>query len=88
MIKNPFSLSHKTIVVTGASSGIGRQCALTLNQMGAFVILIGRSEERLLETASMLSNDNYAILATDITDYTLTAEKLEKVLETKALPKI
>jgi NAD(P)-dependent dehydrogenase (short-subunit alcohol dehydrogenase family) len=83
MSNNTFSLLHKTIVVTGASSGIGRQCALTLNQMGAFVILIGRSEERLLETASMLSNNNYTILATDITDYTSTAEKLEKVLETK-----
>lgn len=47
---NPFTLLNKTIVVTGASSGIGRQCAITLNQMGAFVILLGRSEERLLET--------------------------------------
>ena len=55
---NPFTLLNKTIVVTGASSGIGRQCAITLNQMGAFVILLGRSEERLLETVGNFENAN------------------------------
>ena len=79
---NPFTLLNKTIVVTGASSGIGRQCAITLNQMGAFVILLGRSEERLLETVGNFENENYQILVTDVTDYEQTAEKLEDALKT------
>jgi NAD(P)-dependent dehydrogenase (short-subunit alcohol dehydrogenase family) len=81
MQNNPFSLVNKSIVVTGASSGIGRQCAITLNSLGAYVILMGRSEERLNETAQMLSNSHYAVLATDITDYHATTVNLEKVLE-------
>lgn len=79
---NPFTLLNKTIVVTGASSGIGRQCAITLNQMGAFVILLGRSEERLLETVGNFENENYQILVMDVTDYEQTAEKLEDALKT------
>lgn len=38
------------IIVTGASSGIGRALALKLNEQGATIIAIGRSKERLLET--------------------------------------
>ena len=47
---NPFSLEGKLIVVTGASSGIGRQCAIDCSKMGASVVLIARDEERLKET--------------------------------------
>ena len=43
MQNNPFSLVNKSIVVTGASSGICRQCAITVNSLGAYVILMGRS---------------------------------------------
>ena len=51
---NPFSLEGKLIVVTGASSGIGRQCAIDCSKMGASVVLIARDEERLKETVSMM----------------------------------
>ena len=44
---NPFSLEGKTILVTGASSGIGRQCAIDCSKMGAKVVAIGRNKERL-----------------------------------------
>ena len=44
---NPFSLEGKTILVTGASSGIGRQCAIDCSKMGAKIIAIGRNQERL-----------------------------------------
>lgn len=47
---NPFSLSGKIIVITGASSGIGRQCAIDCSKMGATVMLIARDEKRLEET--------------------------------------
>lgn len=44
---NPFTLEGKTVLVTGASSGIGRQCAIDCYKMGAKVIAIGRNQERL-----------------------------------------
>lgn len=80
MENNPFSLSGKYIVITGASSGIGRQCAITANQLGAFVILIGRSQERLEETANLLDNKDYLLLSADITVYDETLSELEKLL--------
>lgn len=46
---NPFSLEGKTILVTGASSGIGFQCAVDCAKMGAKVVAIGRNKERLEE---------------------------------------
>jgi NAD(P)-dependent dehydrogenase (short-subunit alcohol dehydrogenase family) len=85
MPTNPFSLSGKKIVITGASSGIGRQCAITANALGAFVVLIGRSEERLQETADLLSNKEYALLATDICAYEKTTARLESLLNNQKI---
>ena len=59
---NPFSLEGRTIIITGASSGIGKQCAIDCSKMGAKIILIARNEERLKETLSLMNNrDNHAI---------------------------
>lgn len=44
---NPFTLVGKTILVTGASSGIGRAISIECSKMGATVILTGRNEERI-----------------------------------------
>lgn len=49
-------LSNKIIVITGASSGIGRQVAIEASRNGAGVILIGRNRERLEETLRLLEN--------------------------------
>lgn len=82
MENNPFSLSGKNILITGASSGIGRQCAITASALGAHVILLGRSSERLQETADLLSSNQYKLLAIDITAYEETTLGLEKLLDT------
>lgn len=63
---NPFSLEGKTILVTGASSGIGRGIAIACAKMGGTVILNGRNEERLQETLSMLEGKNHQILVGDL----------------------
>ena len=51
---NPFSLSGKTILVTGASSGIGKATALECAKLGASLIITARNEERLSATCSEL----------------------------------
>lgn len=54
---NPYSLEGKTILVTGASSGIGRATAIVCSKLGANLIVTGRNEARLQETCSRLEGD-------------------------------
>jgi NAD(P)-dependent dehydrogenase (short-subunit alcohol dehydrogenase family) len=51
---NPYSLSGKTILVTGASSGIGRATAIECSKLGASLIITARNESRLIDTLSNL----------------------------------
>jgi NAD(P)-dependent dehydrogenase (short-subunit alcohol dehydrogenase family) len=64
---NPFSLAEKTILVTGASSGIGRAIAIECSKMGAKVILSARNEERLNETLSQMEGNNHSVVVADLT---------------------
>lgn len=60
---NPFSLMGKTILVTGASSGIGRATAIECSRMGAKLIISARNESRLIETLAQLEgNDHHSII--------------------------
>ncbi len=54
---NPFSLQGKTILITGASSGIGRTTAIECSKLGANVVITGRDTDRLDETFSALHGD-------------------------------
>ena len=65
---NPFTLEGKTIMVTGASSGIGRGIAIICSKMGAKVIINGRNIAKLQETSSFIENDSAIIMAGDLTD--------------------
>ncbi len=67
---NPFSLEGKTILVTGASSGIGRSIAVACSQMGAKVIVNGRNEQKLKETLAMMPGDGHDVKVGDLTDTT------------------
>ena len=68
-MNNPFLLKNKNILITGASSGIGRQCAIIFSKFGANVILIARNKERLKETYNKLEKGNHLIISQDITEY-------------------
>jgi NAD(P)-dependent dehydrogenase (short-subunit alcohol dehydrogenase family) len=63
---NPFSLNGKTILVTGASSGIGRGVAIACSKMGATLILSGRDTERLDETCKSLEGAGHIIIQADL----------------------
>lgn len=62
---NPFSLQGKRVLVTGASSGIGRQCAINCSKAGASLVLIGRDKERLQETMSQLDGYDHLFFSLD-----------------------
>lgn len=63
---NPFSLEGKTILVTGASSGIGRATAIECSKMGAKLVICGRNRERLEETLSNLSGSEHQVFEGDL----------------------
>jgi NAD(P)-dependent dehydrogenase (short-subunit alcohol dehydrogenase family) len=65
---NPFTLEGKTVLVTGASSGIGRATAVLCAEMGAKVVALGRNEQRLEETLSLLLGEGHIKVTLDMTD--------------------
>lgn len=65
MTNNPFSLENKTILVTGASSGIGRSTAVECSKMGATVILTARNEKSLQDTQAMLVGEGHSYIIAD-----------------------
>ena len=65
---NPFSLEGKTVLVTGASSGIGRGIAIACSKMGASLVLNGRNSLKLRETQEQLEKGNHRLAITDLTD--------------------
>jgi NAD(P)-dependent dehydrogenase (short-subunit alcohol dehydrogenase family) len=78
---NSFTLKEKFILVTGASSGIGKQCAITCSRMGAKVILFGRNLARLNETLeSMEKPDNHLICAVDLEEYETVNERVKEIV--------
>ena len=66
MENNPFSLIGKTILVTGASSGIGRAVAIACSKMGATVIATGRNSDRLEETFKALEGEGHVKVIADL----------------------
>lgn len=67
-MNNPFSLADKTILVTGASSGIGRGIAVACARMGANVIITARNLVRLQETLAAMPGNGHTIIVADLTD--------------------
>lgn len=64
-----FSLSGRKIIITGASSGIGRQCAITCSEFGAQIILLGRDKNRLQETLDLMTGTGHMIFSVDLLDF-------------------
>ena len=64
---NPFTLEGKTILITGASSGIGRAIAIACSKMGATIVTNGRNIGRLEATISNLEGEGHQAIAADLT---------------------
>lgn len=74
---NPFSLEGKTILVTGASSGIGKSIAIECSKMGAKVIICGRDLNRLNDTFSLLNGEGHIIFEGDL----LQQDVIDKIVK-------
>lgn len=78
---NPFSLEGKTILVTGASSGIGRVAAIECSKMGAKVIITARNKERLNETFNKLDGDAHRMILCDLANISAIDELIAELPE-------
>lgn len=79
MTYNPYSLKSKTILVTGASSGIGRSVAVECSKLGARLIITGRNKERLDETFKNLEGDGHKNVVADLSSEAGASELVDKV---------
>jgi len=69
MFNNKFNVDEKRILITGASSGIGRETAIVLSNLGASLIICGRDENRLKEVQTNLINkEKHILFVGDLTD--------------------
>ena len=79
---NPFSLEGKTILVTGASSGIGQATAIECSKLGARVVICARNMERLQETFTQLEGEGHIQIIAELTsseDITKLAEQVPEI---------
>lgn len=76
---NPMDLTGKVILVTGASSGIGRAIAIECSKLGATCILTARNMERLQETLASMEGEGHTIIPADLTDSNAVAALVERL---------
>ena len=81
-MQNPFSLEGKTILITGASSGIGKAVAQECAAVGATCIITARNEDRLTVTLSSLEGEGHQLLLADLS----STDSIERIVE--QLPKL
>lgn len=72
---NPYALAGKTILVTGASSGIGRATAVECSKLGAKLVITGRNVGRLQETMNLLEGEGHRQIVAELT----SAEDLQRL---------
>ena len=73
-MENPFSLSGKTVLITGAASGIGRATAKQCHNMGASLVLIDLNENGLNSVKEEIGDSDIISYALNLTDYNLLCD--------------
>jgi len=80
-MKNIINLENKKIIVTGASSGIGREISKEISEVGGNVMLIGRNEQELQNTKSIMERpENHGCFRYDLTDIYNIKPLIEKIV--------
>lgn len=79
MSYNPINLTRKVILVTGASSGIGRAIAIECSRLGATCILTARNKERLHKTLAAMEGEGHTVIPTDLTDTAAVVALVEQL---------
>lgn len=82
---NPMDLTGKRILLTGASSGIGRACAILASRLGASVVLVARDENRLAETLGQMSGDGHIPIPFDLRDLSRYEELFKRCVSEQKL---
>lgn len=79
---------EKTVIVTGAGSGMGRATAIRFANEGASVVLVGRTAETLEKTAeefpqdnTWIHSDNYMVIVCDISDQSQVQEMVKRTID-------
>ena len=67
-MKNIIDLSDKTILVAGASSGMGAETAVLCGELGAKVVLVARREDKLLEVMHKLQGEGHRYYPFDLNE--------------------
>ena len=78
-MKNPFSIEGKTILITGAASGIGKATALQCSEMGGNMVLLDLNEEGLYQTKEELQGGDNKVIAINLTDFDSMKEMVSKL---------
>ncbi len=76
---NPFTIEGKTILITGASSGIGAITAIECSKMGAHLIICGRNKERLQKTYNLLEGEGHQQYIIDLTEHEQLTLMIEQI---------
>ncbi len=75
------AFANRWVVVTGASAGLGRAISVELSRHGARVVLLGRDEPRLAETAALLSDADHRVISLDLARHDTIAASILKLHE-------
>ena len=78
MKDNPFSLSGKTILITGAASGIGKSVSIAASTLGATLILVDINNENLQLLVKELNNNKHVAYCLDLTNSTATTDCIKE----------
>lgn len=77
---SPEALSGRLIIVTGASSGLGRAASVFLSELGARIVLVGRNADKLAQVAAMLSGTGHNFKVADLSDDGTADELIKSVV--------
>ena len=82
---NPYSLEGKTILITGASSGIGKSAAIECSKMGANVIITARNGTKLSQLMNELEGNSHRMVLCDLSNEADIDKMVEELPEVQGL---